>query len=236
VDLEDTPTSLKEALWFDDPERQLQFHTGTSTPGTGIRSSIYHGHGLAGNDSKTELLRYFQRVDRGIMDLLNDKQAPLVLAGVDYLLPIYKEASQYPNLVDEAIKGNPDELSATKLHQEAWKLVEPLFQQDLHREISQYQALNGSESALASNELAQIVSASHQGQIESLFVPLGTQVWGTYEEDKASLEKHRRYQTGDQDLLDLAAAQTLLNGGKVYAIDADQMPEETVAAIYRFSY
>jgi len=119
VDLENTPTSLKEALWFDDPERQLQFHTGTATPGTGMRSSIYHGHGIPDNDSKTKLLRYFQRVDRGVMNLLNDEQDPLVLAGVDYLFPIYKEASQYSNLIDEAIKGNPDELSATNLHQKA---------------------------------------------------------------------------------------------------------------------
>jgi len=236
VDLENTPTSLKEALWFDDPERQLQFHTGTATPGTGMRSSIYHGHGIPDNDSKTKLLRYFQRVDRGVMNLLNDEQDPLVLAGVDYLFPIYKEASQYSNLIDEAIKGNPDELSATKLHQEAWKLVEPLFQQDLHREISRYQALNGADSALASNKLSQIVDASHHGQIESLFVPLGFQVWGTYEENELYLEKHRDHHTGDQDLLDLAATQTLLNGGKVYAIDADQMPADTVAAIYRFSY
>jgi len=96
--------------------------------------------------------------------------------------------------------------------------------------------LNGADSALASNKLSQIVDASHHGQIESLFVPLGFQVWGTYEENELYLEKHRDHHTGDQDLLDLAATQTLLNGGKVYAIDADQMPADTVAAIYRFSY
>jgi hypothetical protein len=237
VNLEDTPTSLKEALWFDDPESQLQFHTGTATPGnTGARPSIYHGHGMPDSDSKTELLRYFQKVDRGVMDLLNEEQVPLVLAGVDYLIPIYEEASKYPNLVEEAITGNPDDLSAAELHREAWKLVESIFQQDLHGEINRYQELSGAESTLASNELSKIVSASHHGQVESLFVALGTQVWGTYDEEELSPEKHQNYRTGDQDLLDLAATQTLLNGGKVFALDSDQMPEDTVAAIYRFAY
>lgn len=44
IDLEDVPTSLREALWFDDPERQLQFHTGTNAAGVPAgRPASFHG-------------------------------------------------------------------------------------------------------------------------------------------------------------------------------------------------
>jgi hypothetical protein len=43
---------------------------------------------------------------------------------------------------------------------------------------------------------------------------------------------HDPPQTGDEDLLDLAAVQTYLNGGAVYAVAHDRMPAAApVAAI-----
>jgi hypothetical protein len=237
VNLENIPTSLQEALWVDDPERQLQFHTGTSTPSSsGMRPSIFHGHGAPDDDSKTEILRYFQKVNQGMMDLLRHENAPLVLAGVDYLLPIYRAANDYPWLVNEAIVGNPDEIRAEELHQEVWHLIRPFFRRDLHTSLDRYQELVGTNSALASNQVEEILPAAFHGRIDVLFVTLGIQVWGTYIQDKMVLERHPNYQPGDQDLLDLAAAQTILNGGKVYALEPERMPDARVAAIFRFSY
>jgi hypothetical protein len=235
--LQNTPTSLTEALWFDDPERQLQFHTGTATPNsTSTRPSIFHGHGAPDHDTKTVLLRYFQKVNRGIMEILSEEQIPLVLAGVDYLLPIYQEANAYPHLIEDVITGNPDELSATELHQKAWELVKPIFAKNMQKDLKRYQELSGSERALASDELTEIVKAAHHGRVESLFVTLGVQVWGRYDKNQATVEQDRKFQPGDQDLLDLAATQTLLNGGKVYALEPNEMPARMISAIYRFSY
>jgi len=44
------------------------------------------------------------------------KKAPLVLAGVEYLFPIYQEANTYPDLVEEGITGNPENLKPEELH------------------------------------------------------------------------------------------------------------------------
>jgi hypothetical protein len=119
VDLVDVPESLADALRWDDPERQLQWHTGTGARADG-RAAIFHGHGVGTDNTKTNILRYFQKVDDGICRILAEDPAPLVLAGVDYLLPIYRSASDYPNLVEGAVTGSPEELSAANLHQAAW--------------------------------------------------------------------------------------------------------------------
>ena len=71
---------------------------------------------------------------------------PLLLAGVEYLLPIYKEANTYPHLIDTVIKGNPDLLSADELHKSAWEIIRPLFQAAQEEAFAHYQQLAGQEA------------------------------------------------------------------------------------------
>lgn len=238
IDLGDMPTGMREALVFDDPEKQLQFHTGTSTPGRGgTRPAIFHGQGVSEDDAKTDLLRYFQQVDKGLMAMLGDERSPLVLAGVDYLLPIYQQANNYPNLVKEGIFGNPDDLTATQMHKQAWKIVEPILNTDQHEALSHYQELSGSGSKLASNSINSIIPAAHFGRVDTLFVTLGTQVWGNFDASKNILEQHQNFLPGDQDLLNMAAVQTLLNSGVVYALENSMMPDhDPLAAVFRYTH
>ncbi len=49
------------------------------------------------------------------------------------------------------------------------------------------------------------------------------------------MQIHSEPQPGDEDLMDLAALHTLLNGGTVYAVMPEQVPGDTaVAAILRY--
>jgi hypothetical protein len=49
------------------------------------------------------------------------------------------------------------------------------------------------------------------------------------------VEVRDRPQPGDQDLLDLAAVQTLFHGGTVYAVDPGDVPDDApVAALLRY--
>ncbi|MBC7076734.1 MAG: hypothetical protein H5T92_00240 [Synergistales bacterium] len=114
IDLEGVPTSLVEALG-EDREKQLQFHTRTGASGTGRRAAGFHGHDPA-DEAKDRILRYFRQVNDGLSQVLKDERAPLVLAGVDYLLPLYREANTYPHLSEQGITGNPEALTPAELH------------------------------------------------------------------------------------------------------------------------
>ena len=89
VELKGIPSSLAEALKYDQPEKQVQFRT---TPGSGGRSgrggTIFHGQGASVEIAKDRILRYFHQVDDGLHKQLKDQRVPLVFAGVDYLFPI----------------------------------------------------------------------------------------------------------------------------------------------------
>lgn len=232
VDLEDVPDGLAGALKLDDGERQLQFHTRTPSSG-GRRPAIFHGHG-AEDDAKDRILRYFRQIDAGLRDVLSQETAPLVLAGVEYLFPIYREANTYAHLLGEGVAGNPEELRPEELHRRAWPVVEPHFRAERESSSSRYRQLAGTGRTAA--DPLQIVEAAIHGRVEVLFVAAGEHVWGTIDPETAEVRmREGEPEAGDEDLLDLSAIHTFLNGGAVYAPAADDLPEiPPAAAILRY--
>lgn len=231
IELDDMPGSLAETLRHDDQGRPIQFHTRTDS--SGQRGAIFFGHGAGSEEDKKNILRYFRQIDAGLRDILRDEQAPLVLAGVDYLLPLYHEANRYRHLLDRGITGNPEELAAEELHRQAWDIVRLDFEQAEQAAAARYAQLAGSERA--SNDLTTIVSAAYHARIDVLFVASGTHHWGRYNPAGDTVHAHETAEPGDEDLLDFAALHTLLNGGTVYAVEPDQVPGQALlAAVFRY--
>ena len=68
-----------------------------------------------------------------------------------------------------------------------------------------------------------------------LFVAIGVQRWGSFDPDTDAVHWHDKAEPGDEDLLDFAAIQTFLNGGTVYAVEPENVPDDRhLAAIFRY--
>ncbi len=209
-------------------EPTLQFHTG-APDAAGIRAAIFHGHGGdIDGIMKERLLNYFRLIDRDIQSLLGDKNSPLILACVDYLIPLYKEASKYHLVFEEGIKGNPEYVNAQDLHHKAWEMIKPYFKKKQEEAKARYHELKG--TGKTSNDLLEILKAAHHGRVSDLFVTTGIQRWGTYDSDKEEVTLHDEPLTDSEDLFDLAAVKTFLSNGNVFAVEAEQLPDETAAA------
>jgi len=232
VELDAMPSSLQDALGVEAREKQLQFHT--RAPGvTGARAAVFHGHGPGGEESKEKLLRYFRRIDAALVEYLREERCPLVLAGVEYYFSIYRAASGYPHLISAGVAGNPETLVIDDLHARAWKLVEPIFERGRQEAEARYRALAGTGRTL--NRLDEAVPATIAGRVDVLFLALGVQVWGKLDEANGGTVRHDAPELGDFDLLDIAAVRTLVQGGTVYALAAEEMPDESpLAAILRY--
>jgi hypothetical protein len=164
---------------------------------------------------------------------LKGKRAPLVLAGVEYLLPIYKEANTYQHLVDEGITGNQENSKPEELKSQAWEIVEPLFLQEQQEAIDHYKELTA--TGLTSTDIKEAVPAAYYGRVDQLFVAVGVQKWGSFDPDNNTIDVHSEAELGDEDLLDSAAIQTILNGGTVYAVEPEKVPDEApLAAVFRY--
>lgn len=229
---EAVPGSIAEALKYDSPERQIQFHTGTGK-GPGKRSAVFHGQGVGSDDVKDNILRYFQQIDHGLHELLREEQAPLVIAGVDYLHPIYRQANSYPYLLQDGIQGNVDEMSAEELQQQAWSVVRPYFEREQLEALKRYREING--TGLAAGDIEQVVLAAYDGRIATLFAALGIQQWGTFDAERRKVHLYKGAEPGTQDLLDLAVAHTLTHRGTVYVMEPENVPSSNpVAAVFRY--
>lgn len=237
IELHDTPSSLEEAMRFDEYESQLQFQTGTGTASDAGRAAVFHGHSDAGDEAviKENIKRFLHRVDDGVRDHVRDERTPLVLAGVEFMRGLYREAGQYPSIVDDGIDGNPEMLDARELHERAYPIVEPLFSEAVQEDTDRYMHLVGTDDARASSELADVVSSAYFQRVDTLFVPENVQRWGSFDPEQNQVRPHESKETADHDLLDFAAIHTLLNGGRVYVMQEGKMPQHaTVAAIYRY--
>jgi Bacterial archaeo-eukaryotic release factor family 7 len=231
VDLESMPKSMAEALQYERFEKQLQFHTGTSS-GMGRLSAMFHGHAISDED-KDRILRWFHRIDDELPTLLAGERSPMVLASVEYLFPLYTAANTYPHLLGQGISGNPEELTPEELHAQAWTLVQPIFMQAQEEAVAQYSQLAGTGQTTV--DVKEAVLAAHHGRVDVLFVAVGVQVWGAFDPDTNAVHVHQEPEPGDEDLLDLAAIQSILNGGTVYAVEPEQVPNEApLAATFRY--
>jgi hypothetical protein len=237
IDLpEAVPRSPAEAVKYDEQENELQYHSSASGDTIGKRgrhAAISHGRGVGMDDEKDTILRYFQQVDHGLRELLRDEKVPLVLAGVEFLLPIYRNANTYPHLLHEGIPGNPDRESAEVLLKRAWPVVAPYFKKSREEATASYNSYKG--TARASNDISTIIPAAYYGRIESLFMAQDQEQWGTFNTMTSALHVHRRPRFGDDDLLNIAASQTLLHNGLVFAVEQVDMPDEgLVVAVFRY--
>lgn len=233
IQLENMPASMSEALQYERFEKSLQFHTGTgAATARGDRAAVFHGHDPSDED-KNRLLRWFHKVDDELNTFLAGQQAPLVLAGVEYYFPLFRQASDYPNILAQGVTGSPDPLRPEELHAKAWALVEPIFTQDEKNALDRFHQLTAQNKTTAGVEEA--VQAAYFGQVDTLFVTFEMQIWGKVDPEKHSVEVHDDQQSGDEDLLDLAAVHTLANRGEVYVLPRERMPGgELIAAILRY--
>lgn len=232
VDLRDAPQSLADALRWDDLEKaSLQYHSLMRAGTGGRRPAVYHGN--ADPDPKDDLLRYFRAVDRAVREYLHDDASPLILAGVDFLLPIYREVNSHPSLLDEAVVGSPENTREAVIAGEALRIASAQLARQREAAAERIDDLWGSERTTA--DLEKLVPAAYHGRVETLFVALDEAVWGVYDAGSDTLQRHVKRHPDDEDLLDAAAFEALFSGAEVYAVPAEQIPHGTEAvALLRY--
>jgi release factor family 7 len=225
------PRNLDDALKIEDADAGKQIHSAT-TGIPGKRGAVYHGQGGEPDHLKPELKFYCDTVARVVDRRLNGQRAPLVLAMVEPLVPIWRAASQYKYALDNFAAGNPDHLAPHELHAKTWPIVLPALAR--RRQIA-WQRLQEAPGTKVSFGLERVVPAAIRAQIDSLFLDTTKTRWGRYKMEDESVEMHDQPQPGDQDLVELAAVETLKHKGEVFALQqSNGAAGEVAGALLRF--
>ncbi len=227
----DTLLSLKDYLQFEEADKSYQLYGGSTGEGT-----IFFTHGSVGMDAavhKEKILEFFRLVSKGVYRVIKNENAPLVLAGVEYLIPLYKETNSYPYTAGESLDINPEGLKNGELHHLAWEAVHPIFERNRLKAFKQYEQFSG--NGRASSNIQEILKAAFSKRVDSLFVNKDAQLWGTYNRDEDTVVVDGIPNDSNEELLDLAAVHTFVNNGSVFVLGKDKMPcDKPAAAVFRY--
>lgn len=210
----------------------LQGHT----IGQGSRGSqqvVHHGHEERMEHPERRVLPFFREVDKKVRSLLHQSSAPLILAGADYLHPVYKEANSYSNLLEEGVAGNPEGWGPEELTDRARHVTERLSRETVEGAIAAYREVHGTERG--SDDLTTSLLAALDGRVDTLLIARDFNAWGQTDKANRAIDIHRKRKPGDEELLNIAAVWTLQNGGVALSIDSATMPEHAeIAALLRY--
>ncbi|MCI0711781.1 MAG: hypothetical protein L0154_16620 [Chloroflexi bacterium] len=228
---DDVPTKLSEYLGL---EVFNDYLTAYSTGGAGERRYFTSAGTRDDAVLKEKIQQFFHRMEDGITDILSNTNAPLVLAGLDHLQAMYRKANHYQYVLDESIDRNPTPMSDKELHEVAWEIVKPITEATQGERVALFQQFSGQGNERAVDTLDRVVPAAHFQRVDTLFLQQGEMRWGTFDAESSTVDVHDEQQQNDDDLLYLAAVETLKNGGKVYALDDIPGTDSPVAAILRY--
>jgi hypothetical protein len=232
------PDSLQKMFdQFFEVHDHLNFHTKSASPNAdlpGSRDGMHFGQGGDNINEDAELKNFFHRFDDALMDYIGSQSIPLVLAGLGFLHPVYKAANTYPYLIDEGITKDVTMMSNEDIHKKAWDIVKDYYQLNIDNAIANYNMLK-EKNGQTTDKISSIVSDAWFKHVKHLFVVENTHIWGTFDPDKNVVSIDDEISINNQDLLNLAAIHTIINGGSVMVVPKEKMPGKSPAiAILRY--
>jgi hypothetical protein len=229
------PKNLRDALNIDEYVETLQFHTATTQQRGGGKSDVVH-HGQGGSNlsrkKQDEILQFFHKLSDSLREYFGTDNAPLIFAGVEYLFPIFKDASNLRHVLSEPIGGNPDELSPKQLKEKAMPIIANVENDLVDQSIERYASRANSD--WVSDHIPEIYNSAQHGQVDTLLIEKGFQF--AVEKDNPAVHANGSAVDYVQtiDLVNQTMVETLRAGGQVVAIEPGKLPFDAhMAATFR---
>ncbi|MGM0419873.1 MAG: hypothetical protein ACQEQG_02640 [Bacillota bacterium] len=228
VKVNNLPESFEEVFEERDMEVSLQSTGGqTGEPGS------YHGQGSIENDNINDIIQYFRLIDDALLPYLKakDYQYPLAIMCDEAVYPYYNKVNSYEYLLDDYVKGSPGKLTDDEIFNKAKSVVLPHLHEEKKAAREDYIELLGSDKT--SNDVSKIVPDAVMGKVTIILLAEGAEKPGSYNPNNNEIEPGSGDK--DDDLYNFAVNNTILNGGTVYMLPPEEMPEDSeIAAIYRY--
>jgi hypothetical protein len=176
-------------------------------PSVGSMKGVMFGTSTDREKHDEYVRHFFKEIDHAVHTTLREGSAPLVLAGVETELAIYRRLNTYQHLFDQEVHGSPDGLPVPDVLERARDLVGRAPSEALRK------ALADLERRPPAHDTGEILRMAREGRVGELLMPEDT----------------------EDDRLDLAALEVLRHGGRVFAVNPAEVPgNAAVAAVLRY--
>jgi hypothetical protein len=232
IELTGTPVSYAESRHTRKPDHVLDNRV-SAGPSMGSGGGVMFGTSSDMDDKDEYVLHFFIDLDKGVSNALRGSSDPLIPAGVEHELALYRRVNTYPHLLEPGVHGAPDGLEAGDLHRRALDLLD------------QKEAERGSEvpedfdkrvgTGHASAHIQEIVAAACEGRVSHLYFQQGAAYMGAFDPVRMRVKHTEDPLDSPVDLIDSAAEQTILHGGEAKILPASAMPNGVpVFALMRY--
>ena len=223
----DQDQGLHQTLNIDEVVKSQQFRSHRAA-GQGSRArdnaNFYSSGGGEAAEKKELVRQYMRKVDQALATHLNNRQSPLVFAGVEYLFPIFKECCSYGHIAPQALVGNFDDVPFNELVSKTQEVIEPIQRERVDSAWQEYMDQRASDKTSDSREA--IAEAAAQGQISRLFLKFDAE---------RSVISADHLSAPDSFEVEKILADTLKTGGEVFAVsNRTANPSSTVEALLRY--
>lgn len=199
-----------------------------------VNSRSYSGRLGGGEGQKHHLRQYCRAVDTALRGLLAGRHEPLILAATDPLLSMYRSVNTYAHLADEAITTSPVRVPAHDLGSASRTIMDNLHAATL-TELAALYAQRENEGR-ATTQIARAARAATMGAVDTLLVDMDSVVPGVVDATTGEITFDETASAVTYGVVDEIACRVLSNGGRVFAVRRDEIPQGAeLAAILRFA-
>ena len=226
VSLEGLDTDIRETPHFGDAQRQTSLHTNSAGHHGQGRGDVAHsGAGPGdGKDGKSEIETFFRQIDHGIQSRMTGPAVPLLLAGVEFLMPIYRKVNTYKGLLGSELPGNPEASgSLADLHVRANALIAERERAERNAAMGMF--VENLARARSCAGYTDTVPCAVQGRLTHLFLEQGAPRWGAFESGSGRTDLWDVYRDGAEDLANLACIHAYHGRARIYAFAAGDLPD-----------
>jgi hypothetical protein len=225
------PQSLEVWLHNKIPDHVLD-NRSTAGPSLGSMKGVLFGTSTDRERHDEYLKHFFQEIDKGLRKILTAQDVPLLLAGVESEVTLYRKINNHFPLMEPAIHGSPDGLSQKELFAKALESVKSGFSEPLRKILRQFKDFR--DTNRLSSSILEILKLARAGRVADLLIREDAECRGTWDGSTVQI-RNGSSSAPDEDLLNLAALETLSHGGQAFALKPSEMPEESdVTAFLRF--
>jgi Bacterial archaeo-eukaryotic release factor family 3 len=184
---------------------------------------------------KSLLLEDLQRVAASVRQAIGDQEGQLVLAGDPHVTGEFRHvAGQLHEVHPEALQLNPFALDEETLHRRLVALIAPTLNTERDAVLDLARARLGTADPTVAIRFEEILQAAQNGRVDAIVVAGDQAVWGRSTAGKVP-QVHGAPKGEDEDLLNVAAVETLCRGGRAFAMPVAHLPRRSAAvATLRF--
>ena len=222
------PSNLQSFLNTKMPDHVLDARS-SGGPGVGSMKGVVFGTSSDRDKHNEYLAHYFRAIDTGVHRVLASGNIPLVLAGVEEELALYRKINTHKYLLEEDVYGSPDGVALKELHHRALDLVRKKLVSPAAKVVREFEDYRGVRRVAL--DLGEILARASEGRVSDLLVREDAERRGTWSRDTQKIREAGE----SEDLINVAVVETLLHGGQAYSLRAAEMPEGSeVAAVLRY--